>query len=239
MEATGPTAPQSGPPPAQPRQDLGAGRIVAIILGAIAAIIGLVLLLVAAALLAAYSGRDDDGYYTTGTERLTSPRYALTFEDIDFSSDAAASVPRDLLGRVRVRAESQGGGEVFVGIGPEAEVNAYLRGVGYDKVEDLDPTRYLARPGGAPPEPPAEQRFWVASSEGAGRQAAEWEIEGGRWTVVAMNADSARRVTVETDVGARPEWIQEAGIGTLVAGLLLVGGGIVLIVLGARRPRNA
>ena len=235
MESTGSTAAQGGPAAPQPKPNLGPGRILAIVAGSLGAILGLVLLLSGLALVLVHSGREADGYYTTGTERLASARHAITVEDIDFSSDAVASIPRDLLGRVRVRAQREDGGEVFVGIGPEREVDAYLRGVGHDKVDDLDPPKYLASPGGRPSGKPAAEQFWTASAEGRGRRAAEWEIEGGRWTVVAMNADGSRRVTVDADVAAKPGWFQGAGIGLAVGGLLLMAGSIVLIVVAVRR----
>jgi uncharacterized membrane protein len=212
--------------------------VVAVVLGSIGALIGLALLLAGLALVLAQAfARDDDGYYTSDTKRLATPTYALTVEDIDLGSDPVDFVPKDVLGRVRIRAERPGGGAVFVGIGPEQEVDAYLRGVGHAEVEDLsdDPPRYLTRRGGAPRSPPSAEQFWVASSEGPGRQAVSWEVEGGRWSVVAMNADGARRVVLEADVAAKVGWLLGVGIGLLVAGLLLMAGGIVLIVVAARR----
>lgn len=243
MESKDPTTVQQGPPAPppsqQPKQGLGAGRIIAIVTGSVVAIIGMILVLLGALFMLAHSGRGDDGYYTSGSERLVSARHAITVEDIDLGDEASSAIPRELLGRIRITAERADGGKVFVGIGPEREVDAYLSKVGYDKVDDLDPPRYLAHPGGRPDGPPAAQRFWTASSEGNGRRAAEWEIEGGRWTVVAMNADGSRRVTVDADVGAKPEWFQGAGIGLLIGGVLLMGGGVLMIVLAARRKSRA
>jgi hypothetical protein len=208
------------------------------VLGSLGALIGLALLLAGLALVLAQAfGRDDDGYYTSDTKRLETPTYALTVEDVDLGSDPVDFVPKDVLGRVRIRAERPDGGAVFVGIGPEREVDAYLRGVGHAEVEDLsdDPPRYLTRQGGAPRSPPSGEQFWVASSEGPGRQAVSWEVEGGRWSVVAMNADGARRVVLEADVAAKVGWLLGVGIGLLAAGLLLMAGGIVLIVVATRR----
>jgi hypothetical protein len=211
---------------------------VAVVFGSLAALFGLALLLAGLALVLAQAfGRDDDGYYTSDTERLSTPTYALTVEDVDLGSDPVDVVPKDVLGRVRIRAERPGGAAVFVGIGPEQEVDAYLRGVGHAEVEDLsdDPPRYLTRQGGAPRRPPSAEPFWVASSEGPGRQAVSWEVEGGRWSVLAMNADGARRVVLDADVAAKVGWFLGVGIGLLAVGLLLVAGGIVLIVGAARR----
>jgi hypothetical protein len=224
------------PPPAAGKTGWTAGRVVALVLGSIAALFAVALLLGGLALILAHAfARDSDGYYTTGSERLATSTYALTAEDIDLGSRAADVVPKGVLGRIRIRAERPGGRPVFVGIGPEREVDAYLRGVAHAEVDDLDPPRYRISRGGAPPRPPLAERFWVASTEGSGRQAVTWEVEGGHWTIVAMNADGAPRVVLEADVGARVGWFLGVGIGLLVVGLLILAGSVVLIVVAARR----
>jgi uncharacterized membrane protein len=228
--------PPGTPPPDAGRSGWTAGRVVAVVLGSIASLIGVALLLGGVALILAHAfARDSDGYYTTGTERLATDTYALTAEDIDLGSQAADAVPEDVLGRIRIRAERPGGRPVFVGIGPEREVDAYIRGVAHAEVDDFDPPRYLTTRGSAPRRPPSDERFWVASTQGSGRQAVSWEVEGGQWTIVAMNADGARRVVVDADVGAKVGWFLGVGIGLLVVGFLILAGGVALIVAAARR----
>ena len=213
-----------------------AGRVVAVVLGSIAALFGVAFVLGGVALIVAHaSGRDSDGYYTTGTERLATGTYALTAEDIDLGSWGADAVPKDVLGHVRIRAERPGGRPVFVGIGPHGEVDGYLRGVAHAEVTDLNPPRYGISAGGAPRRPPSAERFWVASAAGSGRQAVTWEVEGGNWTIVAMTADGARPVVIDADVGAKVGWVLGVGIGMLVLGLLIVAGGVALILSMARR----
>jgi uncharacterized membrane protein len=230
--------PPAASPPSGEKRGWNAWRVVAVVCGSLAALIGFALLLGGLALVLAHAfARDDDGYYTSNTERLSTGTYAITVEDIDLGSDPVDFVPKDVLGTVRIRAERPGAGSVFVGIAPEGQVDAYLRGVGHAEVEDFSDgsPRYLPTRGGAPPGPPSSERFWVASAEGPGRQAVSWEVEGGRWSVVAMNADGARRVVVDADVAAKVGWFLGVGIGLLAGGLLLVAGGIVLIVWAARR----
>ena len=215
------------------------GRVAALVSGIVIAFIGLALLVAGIGLLIVHgTTRDDDGYYTTGTERLATAAHALTVEDIDLGGDAVSSVPEDLLGRVRVRAERPAGQPVFVGIAHDDDLDAYLQGVRRAEVTDLDPPEYDLHSGGAPRRPPGAETFWVASAEGRGRQAADWDVEGGHWSVVAMNADGSSGVVVDADVGAKVGWLVGAGIGALLGGLLLGGGGAALSALAARRSRE-
>jgi len=50
-----------------------------------------------------------------------------------------------------------------------------------------------------------------------------------------MNARAARGVVIDADVGAKVGWFLGVGIGLLVVGILLVAGGVLLIVVAARR----
>ena len=61
-----------------------AGRVAVLVSGAVVALIGVGLVLGGLALALAHGfARDSDGYYTTGTERLSTGTHALTVEDVD------------------------------------------------------------------------------------------------------------------------------------------------------------
>ena len=224
----------------QPTVHWTGGSVAAMVSGIALACIGLVVLLGGLGLLVLHAAaRDGDDYYTTGTERLATGAHALTVEDIDLGDDPVGSLPEDLLGRVRIRAERPDGRPVFVGIAREDDLAAYLRGVRRAEVTDFDPPEYEVRGRGAPPRPPGEETFWVASAEGSGRQAADWDVEGGEWSVVAMNADGSRRVVVDADVGAKVGWLVGAGIAALLGGLLSRPAGRPDRAGGAPQPSGA
>ena len=127
--------------PGPPRAGWGAGRIALVIVGSLLALLGAGLLAGGCGLLwADQTQRDDDGYLTTPTERLQARSYAIVSEPIDLleadTSGADWLLSEDVLGDVRVRASSNR--EVFIGIGPTSDVEAYLEGVGYHRLTDAD-----------------------------------------------------------------------------------------------------
>jgi uncharacterized membrane protein len=221
-----------------------AGKIVAIVLGAILVLIGLGLIAPGGFLLWAYgTQRDSTGYFETSSRILSTSTHALTTPDgnLELVSGLGNWVPRGETAAVRIRATSTGNTALFVGIGPTELVSEYLSGVGHEEVTDFgwlsSSVDYRRFPGGAPSSPPGEQDFWVAKQEGAGVQTLEWEVRDGNWTAVIMNADGVAPVTASVSLGARFGLVLPIGIGILAAGVVLLAIGIALIVLGARRPR--
>jgi hypothetical protein len=205
--------------------------------GSLMALIGMALLLGGLAMIAAHAfARDDDGYYTTGTELLETDSYAIATDEIDLGTDVDAA-PDDLLGTVRIQSESTSGRPAFVGIGPSDDVDAYLSGVAYAELTDFadGEPEYADHPGDAPAGPPAAEGFWVAESEGADAQTLEWDVESGDWSILVMDADAEPGVSVDADIGAKVGWLIWAGLGLVVVGLLLAGGGVALIVAFGRR----
>lgn len=207
------------------------------VFASIGGLIGLALLVGGIAVLAAYAfGRDDDGYFHSDRQRLESATYAISTEDIDLGADEVDWAPDKILGNVRVRVDSER--PVFVGIGPEDDVDRYLGDVAHDELIDFegDEAELEAQEGGAPRTPPGDEDFWVAESEGSGEQTLTWDAEFGRWTAVVMNADAARGIEVEADVGVKLGWAIWAGLGAFVVGLLMTVGAVIVIVLIGRRP---
>jgi hypothetical protein len=220
---------------------MGAKRILLLVFGSLLALLGLAVTIAGATALIAYgTSRDDDGYFTTSTQRFQTPRHALVSEEVDLGSegDAAGAVSLGDLADVRVRAESVGGEAVFVGIGPRSQVAAYLDGVAYDEVTDVDydPFRatYAPHRGSRTPAAPAQQDFWAARVSGPGQQTLNWELESGTWSLVVMNADAAPVVAADLQLGVKIKILLPLGIGLLVGGLIALGIGITMIVFGAR-----
>jgi hypothetical protein len=233
------SAPPYAPPPSQSRS-WGAGRILALVFGIILGLIALGLLAAGCATLwADQTQRDSDGFLSTRTTTFESDGYALASERLDIDEETPSWVlSEDFLGDFRVRAESTSGDDVFIGIGPADDVAAYLSGVAYSEVTDVnfDPFRpdYREVEGDAPAGPPDSETFWAATASGSGEQTVTWEPERGDWSLLVMNADAEQGVEVDVKVGAEAEFLGWLAAGLLVAGLLFLGVAGLLLYLAVR-----
>ncbi len=224
-------------------QGRSTGQIVVIVVGVLAGLLALALLAGGGALVWGHSTqRDAKGYYATGFKSLATPTYALVSDGLDVGTDGPDWLfRRGRLGTVRVTANGAASHPVFVGIGRQSDVDAYLRAVAHDAVTDfeVDPfsVTYSRRPGEATPAAPATQTFWAAKAAGSGRQTVTWPVQKGAWAVVVMNADAARGVEADVSVGAKVPFILWLGVGLLGAGALVAVGSGVAIYFGVRTRR--
>ena len=222
------------------------GRIAAIVIGVLLALPALALLVGGAALTIGYvtERADDEGYFDTTVERLSTPTAVITTGEVDLGADPGPSdrVLDFLEFSVRIRATGlDQGSELFIGIGPESDVDAYLSGVARDEIREVEgdgDVKYNSISGTVSPEPPAEQTFWVASASGAGTQELIWEFSEGRWAAVLMNADASPGILADATVGIRSDALLVVAIAILVAGAVLLAAAVALIVvaLALRAP---
>jgi hypothetical protein len=221
-----------------------AGRIAAVVAGALAAVLALGAFAAGGVLLYADGHKGHDGYLTTASHRFHTPSYALATRHVDLDTDAPHwLVDGSGLGHLRVRATSNDGKPVFVGIAPTRDVDAYLRGTGHATVTDVEAgpfQRFHASyrtHGGDRPAPPAQQRFWTASTSGPGARTLDWKARDGKWSVVVMNADGSKRVDTAVKVGTDAPWLSAAAWTSLGAGAVIGAIAAALLVAGLRPPR--
>jgi hypothetical protein len=217
-------------------------RIAALLAAAVLGLLSVGLLAAGGVLLWGNAQKDDQGYLSTGSDRFSTRTYALSTEQLDVDADVPGFiVDRDRYGEVRLRVTPQGDAPVFVGIAPSQDVDAYLRHTAHATVTDLDyapfHVDYRRRGGGAPPTPPSEQRFWVASAQGSDTQTVAWDVEQGSWSVVVMNADGSAGVDADITAGAKIPFLSAAGWVLIGGGLLLLAAAGGLLYAGARPPR--
>ena len=184
--------------------------------------------------------RDEAGFVTSGTETFTTGTYAITTENIEFHvADAATWVPENLLGDTRITATAPAGSQVFVGVGPTAQVRTYLAGVPHSVVVDRadgDPVYRDVR-GIEQPAAPAGRDLWAAQASGPGEQTITWAPQDGDWTVVLMDPAAKAGATADVTVGAELPALDTAVAVLLSLGGTLLVGSVVLVAVAVRgRP---
>jgi Domain of unknown function (DUF4389) len=219
-------------------------RVVLLVLGSLLALIGFGLLAGGGSLgWALATQRDDAGYFTTSTERFATESYAITSDKIDLGNPGPDDwwAEQDLA-TVRIIADNAGSGELFVGIGPEADVEAYLAGVAHDEVTDVEFNPFTVdyrreHPDGTTiPAVPTDQAFWVAQATGAATQSLTWDLEPGRWAIVVMNADAQQVVAADIELGGQVDYLVQIAIGLAIGGVVLLAIATAMIVGSVVRP---
>lgn len=222
---------------------MSAGRVIMAIIGAILGLVAFGLVAAGAVLLWAYgTQRTSDGFYQAETVSLSTDTHALITGPIDLvAARPTAWFPSSQLATVRFEADPTDVSSIFIGIGPEDEVASYLDGVGLAEVMRTSPfseeVTYDTVEGGAPPGPPGELDFWVASAEGEGTQSVTWDLESGEWTGVIMNADGSAGVSADFNAGARVGILLPISIGLVLGGLVLGVLAVIMLVFAIRQPR--
>ncbi|HEY2298866.1 MAG TPA: DUF4389 domain-containing protein [Jatrophihabitans sp.] len=233
------TAPPDAPPTKKTGPGWTGGRIVSLVIGAVLALISLLLLAgggIATWLTA--SQRDSSGYLTTNSHAFTATSYALTSERIDLGTGADWATVSDILGTVRIRATaSNAATPVFIGIAPQSAVDTYLAGVSHTEVTNWADGNATTRQqgGGAPHTAPVASRIWTARAVGLGRQTLTWHPTGGAWAVVVMNPSGRPGVSVIADVGATIPDLKWFAVGLFVAGGVLLCVAVPLIAVPIAR----
>jgi hypothetical protein len=228
--------PTWNPPPPPPRW--GPGRVIALVLGILVLLPAVGLTLGGGLLLWADGpGRNDDGYLYSSSDGFSTDGYAITSGSVDLATGADWLPVSAAVGTARLEVTGSGGSDVFIGIAPVADATTYIGGVERTIVTDLgsDAAPAVRTGTGAPSTPPGEQDFWVAQADGSGTQTLTWKPAAGNWTLIVMNSDGSRGVSMDARLGATIPALTGLAWGLFVAGLFLLALGTVVIVLAARR----
>jgi hypothetical protein len=219
-------------------------RILAIVIGLIVALGGLLLAGVGVALLGLFGS---DGKAESGTHRFASANAALVASIDDIRDIKSAT---DVIGEPRLDLAVRSPRRAFVGGGPARQVDRYLASSPIDRVTDfdVDPFKLVKhrRDGSKRPSPPATQRFWVARASGR-KAALSWKLRDGDYRVVVMNADGSRPVATVGEAEltlphvGRTAWIMAAiGLVLAIVGVAVAGmGGRTRAPKPAQRRRKA
>jgi hypothetical protein len=186
----------------------------------------------------------EGGYFSTSSHRFSTTTAALKSDEIEVGSDRAhAADPDPDLGEVaRVRIvirPADPSVPVFVGIGPKARVESYLRGTAYDdfRSAELRPfrPRFERIPGAVQAPSPNDRPFWVATSQGTGTRTLTWDKTHGAWSVVVMRLDGRPGVDVTASIALRFGFLLPGAAGALLTATVL----LAYALAARRRPEPA
>ena len=173
-----------------------------------------------------------DGSIGLDPTRLIGSGYAITLPQVD-----VPSLPDGQHVRLDVSLQ-QGDRPMFLGIGPTADVNAYLRGVPIDVIEQIDqPGAASTSPviGDAQPAAPQTQPFWAITATGDA-PSISWTAQPGEWTLVVMATPPHRTLDVTATGSVTSPILGPLGFVLLAIAIAVLGAGAWMIVRAARRP---
>jgi hypothetical protein len=214
-----------------------AGRIAAVVAGAVLALVSLGLLGGGAAMMWADQAMRDDGYLATGTSTYSTGGYALASQPVELGWGWLMS---GLIGDIRVRVTPVSPGQpVFVAIGPADEVMAYLSGVSSATVTNAGEGGLVSHYGTALPAAPRTTRIWAAQVSGTGSQTLRWTAQAGDWIAVAMNPDGSAGLTVRADAGVSAPGLFRLAVELIIGGIMAGALSAALIVVPVRLAAGA
>ena len=235
---------QPGQPPAQPGQRAAGpaggwspGRVICVVVGSLLMLTASGLLAGGAGVLWADQAGRQGGFVTAASATYTTSGHALVSGTVRIPATGLNQLGRDLIGKVRIRVTATDPTRpVFVGIAPDSAVSAYLAGTQYTTVRDIGTDNAgITTQGTAVPAAPAGQSFWTVRSAGPGTRSVIWPAAAGNWEIVVMNADASAGLTVSANAGATVPVLPWIAGGLLAGGALALIGGVLLVVIPARR----
>ncbi|WP_369211088.1 hypothetical protein [Streptomyces flavofungini] len=211
-------------------------RVTSVVVGAFLALIALTVVGVGGT--AVYYASKDDGYIDLGTSKYAhrTDTYAMTSESWRADKELGG-----LYDDLRITFEPDRDSDaVFIGLADKQQMRQYLDGVQHVTIHDSSDKgdTESKHPGGTPKTEPAQADGWIAKASGEGAQTLDWPVKAGDVTAVAMRADGSRGPSGHVTVAAKIGWLPWIGAASLVAGLLLLVGSVLLIVRPLRRARG-
>ena len=230
----------------------GAGQAIAVLLGGFLILISIPILFGGGAVMGVSGIFDQGGGYIgvdnidfeTSTQVLIGK--SMDIEGLDY--DDFDGPPRWLwepqigdLVKIKIKAESNDGKPVFIGIIKEQDGLEYFGDVEYDYITDFQMENPRSRPyityrkhsGDEVTFEPADLDIWVDDVHGYGEQTLIWEPEVGDYWLVIMNEDASAGVDMETGLSVRVPILGSIGRGLFLGGFVSLAFGVAVIYFGA------
>ena len=232
--------PPATTPPGPPTRPWTGGRITALVLGLILALVSLGLLVTGlVGLIFDQTQRDSDGFLESGLVDLESNGYAVVAGGLTVDTSVPGWLQAEnVIGDIRLSVESVDGSPVFLGVAEKDAAQPYLADLAYDEVGEIsgfsNTVTYTPHIGDAPAAVPTEADVWTAWTAGPGEQTLTVELETGDWVAVAMNADGTAGVDVTGTAAAEFPALTPVAITLLVAGVIGLAASAIPVFLALR-----
>ncbi len=220
-------------------------RILLLIFGVIFILASILAMVVGGAMIwASQFHKDAEGFHLTEPMNITSGSYAVTSQAIEIDEGASKALYWLNMDTIKTEVENADPFKtVFIGIAKSRDVAQYLLNVEHEQVTEIKvfPSRfkYESISGNAQPGLPDSQDFWLEKSQGIGLQRIEFSLEEGEYTILAMNADASPGIDLGVVFGIKASGLVLAiGIIFVSIGFIVLLGGILMVVFGARRPQQ-
>jgi ribosomal protein L37E len=230
------------------------GKVVAILMGGFFILIAVPILFGGGAMMGVTDIFDQGGGYL-GIENVNfgTSTQMLVAKEMDIVIDSYDRPPNWLwepdigdLVTIKIKAESNTGDNVFIGIVEASDAYSVFGDVAYDQITqfNLDGVRnhipeiaYRYHSGETLNITPADLNIWVAEVSGSGEQTLTWNPEIGSYWLIIMNEDGSASVDVDTGVAVKMPILNSIGKGLFMGGLVLLAVGVAIVYFGAIKPR--
>jgi hypothetical protein len=213
-----------------------AKKVVLIILGILVGLCGIGALCTGGIFLGigGTNGSIESGYHGLSTQAAG---YVSDPNEIQSSSNVTVSGSDVTL---KIDAKSSGK-PVFLGIGPTRQVDAYLAGVAYERIDSVNFSPFKLTTttvdGTGTAGAPGDQGFWVAKASGSAPELS-WKFASGDYQAVIMNQDGSAGVQTDVRIGVKAPIIGKFGLGGVILGALVALAGLALLIWGIRTKRR-
>ncbi len=211
-------------------------KVLLIIFGILIGLVGLGCLLSGIGM---FTSVGSDGVFESGNGRLKTSGNAIVVKKSELNQASISLFGRQLFelrgSQLKISATNRDTTkDVFVGIGPEVDVQKYLAGVAHD-VTAVNLRDYhvvtVNVPGTNQPTPPAQEKLvWDEQASGPKTQTITWDVVGGDYQAVIMNADGSAPADVRAQFGVKVGWAFPVGIGLAGVGAVLLLVAISMLV---------
>ncbi len=208
------------------------GKIAAVGLGLVALMIGFGLTMVGGTLLTVTDG--PDGVISTPDFGFRTDNVALVGDDMNLWVEPDVGAPDFFVNdfKVSVTADSTNGKDVFIGVGPAADVRAYIGDADPDRLRVIGDDLEVVRGSGTDTlPPPGDEDFWTETNADG---TFEWRPSTGQWALVVLNADGSAGIDTVLDVDATIPFLRPVAAVAFGLGIFGLGVGAFLLYLGVR-----